>query len=305
MDHEREVLVVKGRLDRAGRFVPGRSRSTPNVRSWPVVEAGDTVIELLDGEGHVLHREPADVRPDIDCAPGDAQSFSVTAYIELRGDAVEVQLRRGDMILWRDKVGEPATLELKAGRRRKEGAVQLRLRFSQPREDASLLVVYQWGQGQFEPVYLGPPTELLDIDLSPLPGGSECRLVATYSDGLRSAAAATDAFAVPRKGPSVAIVQPRPGQRFEVGASVILEGGVIDRERKGGPRYDEDVIWSVDEVEVGTGLITSVDGLAVGRHVVTVHYVADPGATTSVEIAVRRSKDTPAEAWPEWNPLVE
>ena len=73
----REVLVIRGRLDRAGRFIPGRSRSTPNVREWPVVRESDIIIfvELLDEADRVLHRELTQVRPDIGCQPGRGDQY--------------------------------------------------------------------------------------------------------------------------------------------------------------------------------------------------------------------------------------
>ena len=46
-------------VDRGGRFTPQRSRSTTNVREWPVVESSDVVVELLDADGGTLHRELA------------------------------------------------------------------------------------------------------------------------------------------------------------------------------------------------------------------------------------------------------
>lgn len=304
MADKREVLVVRGTLDRAGRFTPGRSRSTRSVRQWPVVESSDVLVELLDPEGRVLHRELADVRPDVGCDPGDPERFRVTAYIELRDDAAEVQLMRGDLLLWRDKIGEPPSLNIKLGRGKKRGFV-LRSDYSPPGEFANMLVVYQWGEGQFEPIYVGPPLPTIEIDLTEMPGGETCRVVVTYSNGLRSASAATDAFGVPRRGPSVTIFQPTSGQKVIANTAVILEGGVLDRERRGGPRPVEDLVWRIDGEEVGRGPITSVDGVADGGHVVELIYTAEPSAATKVEIVARASRAPTADEWPEWNPLVD
>jgi hypothetical protein len=299
---EREVLLVRGYLDRAGQFTPGRSRSTTNVREWPVVESSDVVVELLDADDRTLHRELAAVTPVVDCAPGDARQFRLDAYIELRDDARTVQLRRGDLVLWRREIAEPAKLRVKLGRRKKDQIV-LRSTFSAPGDDANMLVVYQWGEGRFQPVYVGPPEETLEIDLAEMPGGEDCRFAVTYSNGMRSASAATDTFAVARRGPTVSIARPEPEAKIVAGTPVILEGAVLDRERPGGPRPGEDVVWLVDGEQVGRGLIASVDRLAEGRHVVELVYAADPGAREQVEVTARAARVPAADSWGDWDPL--
>ena len=302
MAAEREVLLVRGSLDRAGRFTPGRSRSTTSVREWPVVESSDVVVELLDAGGKTLHRELASVRPVVDCAPGDAVQFRLEAYIELRDDATGIQLRRDDLILWRSEIAEPAKLKVRLGRRKKDEIV-LRSTFSSAGDGANMLVVYKWGEGRFQPVYVGPPSETLKIDLTEMPGGEDCRLAVTYSNGMRSASAATDTFAVARRGPTVSIVGPKKNARVVAGTPVILEGCVLDRERPGGPRPDEDVVWLVDGERVGRGLIASVDGLAEGTHVVELVYEAEPGTADKVELAARTARAPTADAWDDWDPL--
>src|SRR5918992_1576124 len=156
-DETLEVLVIRGRLDRAGRFTPTRCRSTYNVREWPVVEASDHVVETVDPEDRTLHRELALVRPDIGLDP----------------DAASVRLRRDDLVLWRTEIPPPAkvTVGLERSRPSRGKRYPLRVRFSEPGERAHLTVVYQWGPRQFRPIYIGPPRETVPIDLSELPGG--------------------------------------------------------------------------------------------------------------------------------------
>jgi hypothetical protein len=211
-------------------------------------------------------------------------------------------LRRGDLVLWRREIADPAKLRVKLGRRKKDEIV-LRSTFSAPGDDANMLVVYQWGEGRFQPVYVGPPEETLEIDLAEMPGGEDCRFAVTYSNGMRSASAATDMFAVARRGPTVSIARPEPGAKIVAGTPVILEGAVLDRERPGGPRSDEDVVWLVDGEPVGRGLIASVDRLAEGRHVVELVYEADPGASEQVEVTARAARVAAADSWGDWNPL--
>lgn len=299
---QHEVLVVRGRLDRAGQFRPRGCRSTPHVRQWPVVEASDVVIELLDDDDVVLHREFASVRADIECKPGAPESFHVDAYIQLRDDAARVRLRRGEFVLWDRAIGDPAALEVSLVKRNRDRAV-LGLSFSEPGDGANMLVVYQWGARRFEPVYVGPPTEELVVAMGDLPGGNRCRFVVTYSDGLRSASGLTEPFDVKLRGPRIRIVRPEIEVALIADTPVIFEGAVIDRERLGGPRSDEEVSWLVDGEERGRGLITSVDGLAEGEHTVEMVYVGEERAVERVKVIVRAPRVQTADAWEDWNPL--
>lgn len=312
----REVLVLRGRLDRgAGQFWPRRMRSTPVVRQWPVVEASATEMpevwaELLDDDEHVVHRERAKVSRLVDCAPGDPQQYDVTAYIGLRPDAATVRLVRGDLLLWREPIAEEAGLEVALGRvtPRKRGAT-LSVRFSDPaNERPHLTVIYQWGEGRFETIYLGPPQERLDLDLTEWPGGERCRFLATYSNGMRSAQAVAEWFELPPLGPSLTITRPGPDDQVIAGLPVTLEGGVVDRERRGGARPEEELWWSIDGEAVARGPLTSVDELAEGAHLLELEYwpesAKEPAARVAVEVRAVPAQAPQAGDWPEWDPLV-
>ncbi len=305
MDKGNEVMVVRGYLDRAGRFTLRRSRSTTYVRQWPVVEKSDVAIELLDADGNVLHRELAEVKRDITCDPGASRRFRVLAYIELREGADAVRLRRdGELELWRAAI-PPAPLlriTLTSQRAAADRKVQLRLRYSAASSDAHLTLVYQWGDRGFRPMYVGPPAESIALDLRNMPGGEACRVVASYSNGLRSAQDATATFRVPRMGPAVAIASPDRGYVHIAGTPLTLEASLRDDERPGGPVYEE-LLWTIDGVEVGRGLVASVDGLGAGRHKVELTYRAEPGASASMTITSRAAKVATAEAWEAWDPM--
>jgi hypothetical protein len=299
-----EYLVISGHLDRAGRFTPRRCRSTPNVREWPVIEESDVVVELLGDDERVLHRELAEVRPDIDCAPGDAMRWTVRAYIGLRPDAAVVRLRRDDLVLWVAEIPPAPSLRVAAPRARpsRDKRYALALRYSEPREGAYVSVVYKWGERRFRSIYIGPPAETLELDLRQLPGGKECRFVVEYSNGLRSAADATREFSLPPLGPSVLIAQPARGDRALADTPVLLEGHVDDPERPGGARPDEHLLWLIDDEEVGRGPIWSVDGLDAGRHRVTLRYEAERPAEASVNLRVVSPEVPTAAAWEDWDP---
>ena len=169
MPESREVLVIRGRLDRAGRFTPGRSRSTPNVREWPIVRDDEinVTVELLDEANHVLHRERAQVRPEIGCDPGDTQSYRIIGYIQLRDDAATVRLMHGDLELWRERIPAAPTLDVKVTpvRATRDKPLTLRLHYSPPGENAHVTVVYKWGERLFRPIYVGKPQTEIALDL--------------------------------------------------------------------------------------------------------------------------------------------
>jgi hypothetical protein len=302
----REILVLRGRLDRAGRYIPRRSRSTPHVREWPVIEGNPfaVVVELIDSANRVLHREQARVRPEIGCQPGDPQFFRVLAYIELRDDAAAVRLMRDDLELWRATIPAAPTLELKLSRvgNAREKPLVLRLRYSEPGDGAHVTVVYKWGERRFRTIYIGPPAPQFEIDMRALPGGQECLLVVSYSNGLRSAHAATEPFRVPSLAPKVSVIRPDAKERLLARTPIILEGASFDPERAGGAS-PEDLTWLIDGNRVATGLIASIDGLPAGRHKITLTYGARPGAEASTTILVHESAEPIAEDWPEWDPI--
>src|SRR5688572_29137971 len=107
-DDRREYLLIRGRLTRDDVFVPRRCGSTTVVRQWPEpdqADHGDVVAETLDADGHVLRSERPTVRREGVCAPS-APTWRVRVYLPLDATAAEVQLRRGERVLWSSPVGE-------------------------------------------------------------------------------------------------------------------------------------------------------------------------------------------------------
>lgn len=300
----REFLVIRGQLDRAGRFKPRRCRSTPNVRSWPIVKESTVRVELINDSGQVLHSEPAEVAPYIDCRPGDAQNFRIAAYIEMRSDADLVQLVKGDLTLWAYKIPPRPSLKITlSSRDQKSKQVQLKLKYSDAGEGAFVTVVYKWGPTQFRTVYIGPPESTLSFERADLPGGERCLFAGTYSNGLRSAQDATDVFTMPRHGAVVSILQPTSKDEIAAGTPVIFRASVFDPERSGAIRGETDLYWQVDGDTVADGLIASVDGLGEGSHEVAAVYRSEPETRSVVRVRVRAAKLPHARDWRDWDPI--
>jgi hypothetical protein len=258
---ENETLAVHGVLDRAGRFRPRRCTSTTFVRRWPRPDTSDITVELLDRSGQLLLREPVRMRPRHGCDAGDVSEWNLTGYVALREDGEYVVLRRGEIELWRAEVREAPRLDVTLARARvsRERRATLSFRFSEPYEGAFLQVVYQWGERRHHVVALIEPRDTLDVDLATLPGGRSCRFVVQYSNGMRSAGAATREFALDPLGPALTIVKPATQAVLLPGQPLELEGQVVDPEQPRGPQRGESLSWIVDEQVIGRGMIAGLD----------------------------------------------
>ncbi|MCU1431725.1 MAG: hypothetical protein JWP95_830 [Actinotalea sp.] len=319
MAEQLEHLVVRGRLDRAGDFTPRRCYSTRHVHTWPrgttteELDAlgagrGEVVVETVADDGVALQRELAQVRRLGVCAPGDTPVFRVVAYVGLHPRAVAVRVRRDERVLWEMRIPEQPRVEVRLERapvregRRGRDAV-LVVDHSEPADEslAFLTVVHRWSERRYSTVYLGPVREEIQIPQERLPGGRECRLLVTYSDGLRAATAATEPFGLEPIGATVTIVRPAEDEQATAGVPLVLEGSVVDREDPRGPLDAERLVWTVDGEQVGTGPVTSVDRLDAGRHEVTLTYRAEEEASATVRFRVSDADGPTADEWPEWD----
>ena len=333
MEHRRniepgplEYLVVRGRLDRAGTFTPRRCTSTRFVHRWPDATGteevarigagrGEVLVETVDEDGTVLQREVAQVEPEEVCEPGASRTFRVLAYIGLHPRARTVRVVREERLLWEMAVPDEPHVEVGlerpprrgAGKREGRPAV-LTLDLSDPADEtlAFITVVHQWAERGFRTVHLGPPERTVSIPVEALPGGRECRLLVTYSNGLRSASAASEPFELEPVSPAVTILRPGPDDVVVAGVPMTLVGFVEDLERPGRSREDDALVWMVDDREVGTGPVSSVDGLEAGRHEVVLAYrtrqkEGEEEARASVTVNVEPSSEPTADEWEDWD----
>jgi hypothetical protein len=341
---DREYLLIRGLLNRADDFVPRRCGSTRFVRRWPRAEGSDVFVETISHDGDVLRSAAAMVASTLVCAPGH-ESWRVRGYVPLDPEAERVQLRRGRRVLWEARIPDAPTLRVAlasppvrgngattmanaANRRRPaplDGATPgfpggrpagLAIETSEAAAPdlAFLTVVHRWSERGFRTVYIGPVVPRLDIPADRLPGGRGCRLIVTYSNGVRSVTAATKEFRLDPIGGVLSITRPKDGARFPQGSPVALEGLVQDPELPAGPRDPARMLWTVDGRDAGSGAMASVLSLDPGEHLIGFSYRppdtgaeprgrGEPGSTASVRIIVTKSRATPADAWPDWDPF--
>lgn len=331
---EREYLLIRGRLDRDDDFAPRRCESTTFIRERPEpsqLDHGDVVVETLDGDGTVMRTErPSVVREGV-CAPAD-RTWRVRVYIALDEGAATVQLRRGDRILWTQRIPElpevrveltsrPVRGERKANPRKRRGRAAgtpgfpggepavLSLELSRPEEPdvAFVKVVYRWSERGFQTVHIGPVARRITIDPDRLPGSEECEFFVAYSNGVRTGLARTDVFELAPIGPVLDIVRPADGDRVTEGMPLELEAMVVDPEHPAAPLDREALQWLVDGTQAGVGLLGSVDPLPAGSHTVALEYHRRGAEPTRVErtVAVEKSRATPADAWEPVDPFAD
>jgi hypothetical protein len=270
---EPEMVAVYGFLDRGANFTLRRCYSTRTIRRWP--RGNDSyALELLDEAGRVLVRSHPEVAPEETCTAEALTRWRVFGYVGLRDAAATLRLTGEELVLWQAKVLPPPSLQIEVGEavQARERPVTLRLKYSPPGDNAYMQLVYQWGEKQFQVVDYYPPAETLTVDLRALPGGKRCRLVALYSNGIRSAGAATEHFAVPETGPQLSIVTPVLDTSLLPGQPLQLVGQVLDRERPGGARPDTDLSWWLDDELVGRGAIACVQQPKPGRRQIRLRY---------------------------------
>jgi hypothetical protein len=261
------------------------------------------------------------VRLDEVCAPGEVRSFRVLVYIGLHPAAVSVRLRQDERVLWEMRVPEAPRVEVRlervpkrGGRSSRPGVLTLDVSPPADEELAFVSVVLRWAERGYRTVYVGPPEPRIEVPVDGLGGGRECRLLVTYSNGLRGAAAATDPFELDELGPSVTLLRPGDGDAVVAGTPVALEGFAEDPEHPGeAARAGDELVWLVDGEQVATGPSSSVDGLNPGRHEVTLVYRRSeehPGAAergtearATVRVSAAEPSVPPADQWPDWDPV--
>lgn len=331
--NDREYLLVRGRLNRADDFTPRRCGSTFFVRSWPRAEDSDVFVDTVSAEGKLLRSSPALLSSEQVCAPG-METWRLRAYVPLDVEAAGVRVRRDERLLWEARIPDAPEVGIslksppvrgKTRQVRDTDAAEtpgypggkpavIALSVSEPADKAlaHLTIVYRWSERGFHTVYAGPLVRKLEIPADRLPGGSACRLIAIYSNGYRSATAATDLFEVAPIRPVMRIARPAEGTHLTWGETVTLEAMVQDPEHPSDAQDPERLSWQLDEREVAHGSLASVAPPEVGEHVISLHYrVRDQGgraaardmASTSVRIFIDApdSKVLPANAWPAWN----
>lgn len=264
-----EYLCIRGWHGRDRRFHPLRSYSTTTVRRWPQGTDGYTV-EILDAEGAVLLREPADAEARWPCEPGGDVTWKVVGYIALVDRAARVRLVGPEDVLYDVEIPEAPTIRLSwtARKVQRGDTISLTPTLSRPATDAAWLdLVLQWGERRYRTLGFYTPDTPIELNTRELPGGERCRLVLGYSNGVRSVSTATRWFELEPLPTKLTIDQPAASDVMRPWQPIELRGRIHDPQQ---PRQDDDALtWQVfDEsktaVASATGAVTGIDPLPAG-----------------------------------------
>lgn len=280
-----ELIALRGFLDRAANFHLRRCYSTAFARYE--LHSNDTYsLELIGPHDVVLARTHPEVRPEVSCTSGSYERWHVVGYVGWREGASSLRLTCEGIVLWEAATtGRPSLqVRIKGDPVLREQPIELNLEHSPGTADAFIQVVYQWGERQFQVLGYYPPAQSISLDLRAVPGGNLCRFVVHYSNGMRSTSAVTDYFEVPPTGPHVRIVSPLQDHALLPGQPLELVGQVLDRERPGGARLDEDLVWFLNDKPVARGPLACVQEPSPGRLRIRLRY--EPGGVED-EVTVR------------------
>jgi hypothetical protein len=157
-------------------------------------------------------------------------------------------------------------------------------------DSLTYLVQYSCDRGNTWLPLGGETTETnLEVDVSSLPGGSECQVRVYASDGLDTASAVSEgSFSAALKPPQAAISNPQDSLQLHSGWPVILSAVATDAED--GPLPAESLQWSADDGRfLGNGytLAATIQELGAGKHSLTLTATDSDGMNTSVSTTVQ------------------
>lgn len=263
-----EHLVVHGLLRADLTFEPLAFRSTFSLRPMRTPVSAGYLLELRDEKGTPLQRAPVAVFDPVVCHDQESDAKLVHGRIALRPGAARVVLFKDEILVHEQTILDPPSLSLvwKPKAVRRDETYTLGFEFSEPAPDAYLVVYFQWGDRAYRAIGLLRPQKDMRVGFGSVPGGDACRLIAAYSDGLRTAVAVTGPFTVPPLAPRGQILAPVEGWKTAAGHPVTLSGQSLAGASWAGER--DDLIWRIAGREVGRGRTVTVAGLPAGRHTV-------------------------------------
>lgn len=295
-----ETLVFRGILSKDLRFTPMGCHTTRIEGPRKPPAPGDLFVELFDREGNLLQREPAAAETPVVCANASPAGALIEGRIPLPDGAAELRFTKGKTLIQSFPIGEAPRIEVawreeKVDRHRK---YPLLLEFSDPTPEAYLKILYEWGEGRYQTAALTRPVKKLDIDFGSLPGGEACRLIVTYTSGMRTAVATTKAFSVPAIPPVLRIARPREKAVFAPWHPVTLEAEWVDRQN--GTAEDPDLIWVLNGKKAGAGPLGCLQDLSEGRYELELRLRGRDSLSVRRDFEVRRPekiRGLPAKEW--------
>jgi hypothetical protein len=125
----------------------------------------------------------------------------------------------------------------------------------------------------------------LTVDLRRLPGGERCLFRVLATSGIRTAAATSSPFEVPRKRRKALIASPSDGDSVKAGEPLVLVGGGFSPDY--GLSAPEEVVWTSDvDGLIARGLVAAAPTLSPGPHTIRVAVADGDGRSASARVRV-------------------
>lgn len=297
-----DYLLISGHLDEAGDFVNDWWGSPEIEGTHQPEHAAPTGWDAvaLDRSGEVLTEAVASVSDLHRC--GSTLRSHVTALLPVPAEAATIAVRHHDRPVFTRAVPQSATLRMAdtLTDRPARARVEVPVDIDGPAPGEGAYLVSYW-QAPHQPIAPLGVTELsgntragLNVDLTSVGGGDNCKLIVVYFDGVRAARSTSKALYLAERSPRPEIVAPASGSRLFDDTWLSLVG------RLGGDGDPEKLEWLVDGEVVGTGPKTGVTGLAVGRHTVQARY-GEAVEEVALDVVPAPTNDTGHADWaPPW-----
>lgn len=293
MKNAEHFIRFDGRLWENMTFKHRSGWETKTIAERPQEGDGSFQLELCDKANKVL----VSVSPNVDfhnvCRErtGELLSTRVVAYIPSHPNAQEMIFRRGDLIIYKEKICQlPPKIEIKSLKKLKGNKIQITWSAKHP-EDKILTfnITYITDDGRTFSLARNLTSNDYVVDLNQLLGSANGRFSILATDGIRSAFVMSNDIEVPFKPPVISVKSPKDGAILPADQPVSLSGFASD---VGGLRLpDSGLVWYVNGDKVSEGQwLSMVEGLEPGKHRAEIHYVMNGKVVADKRINFRIAK---------------
>ncbi len=268
--------------------------------------AGTHAVVMLDADGgqvHAVRFTPLESHADV--LPGgqaELPGLSASVVLPAPEGVASIELRAGDAVLARVPVTENVP-ELTVDVPTTGDRDDVTFTWDATDGDGDVLthaVRYSADDGaSWTTVGIDLEESSASVPRWALAGSDAARVQVIASDGVNTAVATSDAFAMPNLAPAVAVSTPEDGAVVSGAQTVVLTGSANDAEDGD---LSAELVWTSDlDGQLGTGatLTRRADELSEGTHVLTATSTDAAGVTSSATVGLTVHRIAPAPEGPE------
>jgi hypothetical protein len=278
-------------------LIAGKVRNESFEPSWWVTPSADMLpalraayrdassnwwVRAITADGRVLAAAAARVTETAICFT-DGRETRMTALLEVPAATATVAVGEAEREAYRRQVLPPAVVtfasDLGDRLERQQTNVKVKIAGEVPQHGAFLVLRWDAPRAAPEPLGLTPVIDndpSLLVDLTHIPGGDECRLVAVYNDGIHTQTIQSHPLHLPPRPARAVMLIPEDGMIFGSNGVMPLRGEVA------GDGDAAALEWLIDDQARANGSEGVVRGLSCGEHVVTLRL-----GQSSVSVKVR------------------